>query len=205
MENLKFLALQYLNDWYDDESDFVADLSSSNDRDARLCCIQKAAKYYKVIRNFKILAGEKRLDKALQALDAVGDSITDENVDLIVCELARTFQLTYGTNAISAASKFLWIRHRSPVVIYDDRAYRRLNKGCGGESGQCDYTKYRREWLKQFAKREEHLRLACAELVRVKDFSLAHAVADEDLERLVGNRWFRERVFDYFLWWNANN
>lgn len=204
MENFKFFALQYLNDWCRYDSRFVDGLSRSRGRDDRLLCMQEAAKYYKIARNFKTLPNEQRLDNALQALDAMGDSIADENVDAIVCELADTFRSVYGNYNLSAASKFLWLRHRAPVVIYDSRVIQYLNKGCESRLGP-DYAKYRTEWLSQFAKREACIRSACTELVRVKEFSLAHAKSDEDFTSLIGNSWFHLRVFDTFLWWNAGN
>jgi len=205
MENFKFFALQYLNDWCRDDSRLVDGLSPSRSKHDRLLCMREAAKYYKIARNFKTLPNELRLDNALQALDAMGDSITDENVDAIVCKLADTFHSVYGNYNVSAASKFLWIRQQTPIVIYDGRAFQCVNKACGGGLREGDYASFRAEWLRQFAMREDCVLSACAELVRVKDFSLAHAKSDEDLSSIIGNRWFAQRVFDTFLWWNAGN
>jgi hypothetical protein len=201
---LKYSALEYLNYWYGYESRFADDLLPSKPREVRLRCIQDAAKYYGVSRNFKIIPGEERLENALQALDGIGNPVTNEKVDSMVRDLAKRFQLIYGKEAISAASKFLWIRHKSPVVIYDDRAFRCL-MSCGSKLGQGEYAKYRSEWLKQFNYSDDEIRLACAELVRVKDFSLAHDKRDEDVASVVANRWFRERVFDIFLWSNSDD
>jgi hypothetical protein len=159
--------------------------------------------YYRVNRTFEKIQEEKRLDKALSALEATSCSITDENVDSIVCDLAGTFRSIYKRNAISAASKLLWIRHQAPAVIYDDNAYQFLKKTYDGKLKVRDYPKYRREWLTQFEKRKDCIHSACVELVRVKDFSLAETVDDDGLTRLVGNKWFRERVFDKYLLWNG--
>ena len=205
MENFEYFALGYLNDWYQFDRVFVENLNPGNSRDVRLRCIQAAAKHYGVARNFKTLPDEERLDNALRALDATGDSITDDNVDSTVRGLAKTFQSTYGKNAVSAASKFLWIRHQAPVVIFDSLAFQWLNKGSDGKLSQGDYPTYRREWLKQFAMREDCIRSATAKLVPLKVFSLAHAMPNDALKCLVENRWFAARVFDRFLWWNADN
>jgi hypothetical protein len=201
MINFKFFALHYLNDWYSDDSRFVAGLSSDNGREERLDRLREAATYYKVARTLRTI-NEDRLAGALCALDAVKPPITEENVDVTVCDLAKTLQAIYGTTATSAASKFLWIRHRAPVIIYDGRAIGCL-KSRSEAFRQCDYPGYRKEWLRQFVDHEESIRTACTQLIAVKDFSLAAAISDEKLNYLVENRWFHERVFDKFLWWNA--
>lgn len=198
MEDFRFFALQYLNEWCSDDRRFVAGLSPGRKEDDRRAWLCKAAAYYRVARNFK-KCEEPRFGCALAALDAITNPVTEENVDSTVSDLAKTFQVTYGANAISAASKFLWIRYKSPVVIYDARAIGCL-RTCGEKFGECDYQGYRREWLRQFADCEQSIRTACAELIRVKGFSLASASSDEEVARLVGNRWFHERVFDKYLW-----
>jgi hypothetical protein len=130
------------------------------------------------------------------ALDGL-DSLTQQNVDRVVCALAEKFAEAYGQGAeISAASKFLWIRHKTPVVISDRRA-RTYLKQLGEE-----YASYRSEWLKQFDEPEGAIRMACAELVRVQDFS-PDGETDESLKSTVEGRWFHERIFDKFLWRNG--
>jgi hypothetical protein len=201
VENFKVLALGYLNDWIKHDKRFVKDLCSE-DRSIRLRGMLEAAKNYRVIRNFKRRPdeGTNRLAKALQALDDVCDSVTEKNVDSIVNKLAGKFESDYGRTAVSAASKFLWFRHRSPVVIYDSRALKCLKKLSHGRLSEHSYDEYRREWLVQFAACEESIRSACDDLVRVKDFSLAQDETDEYVGTLARNDWFHERVFDKFLW-----
>lgn len=202
MENFKFFALQYLNEWYLDDSRFVAGFKSEN-RDVRLSYIQEAVKYYRVNRTFEKIQEEKRLDKALSALEATSCLLTDEDVASTVCDLARTFRSIYKRNAISAASKLLWIRHQAPAVIYDDNAYQFLKKTYDDTLKERDYPKYWQEWLTQFEKRKNCIQSACNDLVGIKAFSLAHGDSDENIKTIVGNRWFRERVFDKYLLWNA--
>jgi len=202
MENFKFFALQYLNEWYLDDKRFVVAFKSKN-RAVRLRYILKAAKYYGVIRTFKEIQESVRLDKALQELDAITGPITDTNVDSIVCNLEKTLRGIYGGNKTSASSKFLWIRYQAPVVIYDDNAYQFLKKTFVGQLRERDYPEYRREWLRQFDTRENCIQSACDGLVGVKAFSLAHGDTNENVKCIVGSRWFRERVFDKYLLWNA--
>jgi hypothetical protein len=205
MDNFKFFALHYLNDWYGYDRRFVEGLRPSKDRAARLVCIREAVKYYTIARNFKARPGEEKLASALAALDNASREVTQANVDATVCALAETFQGLYGKYLISAASKLLWLRHQSPVIIYDSRALACLNVRCSKALVGCTYAVYRREWLRQFHNRESEIRAASKELARVKDFSIAPAMTHHELMQLVSNEWFHHRVFDKFLWWNSND
>ena len=200
MSRLKPFAFSYLNDWCRYDSRFVDGLSPSKGQVDRLRCISEAVIYYGVARTLREIDEPNRLGTALTALDRVTGPIAVDAVDSIVCGLAEAFQSAYGRYAISAASKLLWIRYRSPVVIYDSQAIACLNKTVSGNLREGEYKPYRQEWLRQFAEREESIRSACAELCRVKDFSLAHAMSDAELMELVSSRWFQERVFDKYLW-----
>lgn len=115
--------------------------------------------------------------------------------------LAELFKQVFDRGVeISAASKFLWIRQQLPVVIFDRRAKNSLLSLGAKLDGK--YATYRAEWLKQFDHRELDIQKASAELVRVKDFSPSDET-EEHLIAIVRSRWFHERVFDKFLWWNG--
>ena len=179
---------------------------SSQDRKVQLRWLGKAATYYQVIRNLKRIAEGERLGKALDALDTVAAGITPGNVDSTVISLARELNSHYERGeALSAASKLLWIRHRTrsviPILIYDGNARSCLN-ALGERVGEGDYIGYRAAWLRQFDKRETAIRSACEKLIRVKAFSPA-VKERRNLEPTLRRRWFRERVFDKFLWWNG--
>jgi len=204
VDDFKFAALGYLNNWFQYDKRFVEGLRSG-DISVKMKSLRGAANAYHVTRNFKTRADEddkNRLQHALAALEEVGrSSVTDEDVDAKVCKLASELERLYGEHTISAASKFLWFRYQSPVVMYDSQARRCLKQLCGIDGS--DYGKYRATWREQFATREDLVRQACAELIQVKSFSLAHDVRDEVFMSLVGEKWFQERVFDWFLWGNG--
>jgi hypothetical protein len=205
VKNFNFFALSYLNDWMKDDRGFVEGLHLKNLRSNRLKSLQKAANYYKVSRTLKRLDDEERLDSALSKLDIVANAMTDANVDTSVCELAGSLQKTYGKYAVSAASKFLWLYRRTPVVIYDSRAIRCLNILCKSNRRICDYTSYRVTWLAEFFRYAEEIRTACMMVVSVKQFSLARDMSNDELKTLTSSQWFYERVFDKYLWWNAGD
>jgi hypothetical protein len=212
MENFKFFALAYLNDWWQYDRNFVAALSTSQSRETRVYWLSEAAKYYQVNRRFP---GDewKRFGPLLDLLDEATQegALTESNVVQTVQDLAEKLGSARkpGSDSVevSAASKFLWIRHKTPAVIYDDRAYKCLTQRLGCKIPTKDWEKtgyknYHKEWIKEFDKREYSIRLACSELIRMKDFS-PDDETEENLKSTVTSRWFFERVFDKFLWWGG--
>ena len=201
--NLRFCALKYLNDWIQYDRQFVRGLSKTGDD--RLDCFTQAATYYRVARNFKGLADESTRQKLLEALDERSGPISEGEVDDKVKGLSDSFRAICKKGAISAASKFLWITHKSPVVILDSRVVRALSVMRAGRNvSETDYATYRTIWLAEFARHRSEIEVACDELRRVKEFTLAWALPDEEFSTLIKERWFRERVFDQFLWWNGS-
>lgn len=207
LENFEFFAFAYLNDWWQYDRHFVAGLSLTSSRSARLYWINEAASYYQVGRRFpkKKDAGE-RLGKALDRLDAVlqqAGTLTAQNVEEVVTTLAEEFNVDYENGIeISAASKFLWIRNKTPVVIFDARASACLLRLGATLDGK--YAKYHGEWLRCFEQRQKIVRAACNDLLELKKFS-PDAETEENLTSTVTSRWFHERVFDKFLWWNGRS
>jgi hypothetical protein len=199
-ENFGFFALAYLNDWWQNDRFFVSGLLPSRDRNVRVSQLVEAATYYNIIRRFPKGSMPQVLDLVDATFEKMGPLAT-HNVDVAVTGLAQ--QLSGVSNRgveISSASKFLWIWQQTPVVIFDSRAANclvrlgsRLNGG---------YETYRAEWLKEFDKRGQIIQKACAELIRVKDFSPGDET-DQQLIAVASSRWFHERVFDKLLWWNG--
>lgn len=197
MENFRFFALRYLNHWCDLDKRFVKGISNGS-----VPVLREAVQRYGIARNFKRCQDEDaatRLRYALGELGKVGrTTITEKNVDKQVCGLAKRLEQLYGKGKISAASKLLWFLHQDPVVMYDRNARRWL------KVAPSDYRKYRSEWKHEFDRQKDKIRSACKELSRVKAFSLAYDMPEVEFKSLIRAKWFHERVFDMFLWWNGN-
>jgi hypothetical protein len=213
LNNFKFFALAYLNDWWQYDRTFVSGLRPNGK--SRLETLVKAATYYQVIRLFpKGRDVAARLDKALNQLDVVlsgvSNIIAPANVDLTVITLATKLGSTYkrksgkATELVSAASKFLWIRRQSPVVIFDRRAHSCL-KMMNATPGTT-YATFRQAWLTEFQTYETQIRSDCHGLSSsgVKDFA-PDSKGKNGVKTLLHRRWFHERVFDKFLWWNGGD
>jgi hypothetical protein len=207
LENFKFFALQYLNDWYEKDRGFIAELSSIT-KEVRLRNLHDAAQYYGVKRNFGGVK-QKGLDAAFALLENAAQIVTlqSQSVIAVVSQLAKDFEKEYpkqnGKEKVSAASKFLWLRCQSPVVIRDTNAFACLQAASCGTLTGSNYGAYWSEWRRQFSKRKALIRSACAQLVGVREFSLAKDISDQELALLVASRRFQERVFDKFLLWNG--
>ena len=202
MNKFKYYGMMYLNDWFQSDKVFVAGISSKNTTES-LKVFNRAAKYYKVTRNFPVLEGEERLAMARKLVLNVRDPITDKNVSKKVEALSDRFKASYGRNAVSAASKFLWLRFKCPVVIYDSRALAWLRCNDYDVSSSDGYDVYRKCWLEAFSDDLPEIKKACEGLYKVKSYSLACDESDKDIINVTQSRWFQERVFDKYLWFNA--
>ncbi|MDY6992937.1 MAG: hypothetical protein SVR94_10095 [Pseudomonadota bacterium] len=202
MDNFKYFALTYLNDWYLWDKPFSERIASSS-KDSREA-LHEAAKYYKITRNFSKLEGEDRLESALNLLKQVRGPITEKNVCKKVISLAKEFENKYGKNAVSAASKFLWLRFRSPIVIFDSRAIAWLRKKGYKVPYTGGYKEYREQWVAAYTDHKQEINEACKSLEKLKDYSLAYDVSLKNVKEIIRTSWFRERIFDKYLWFNSN-
>jgi hypothetical protein len=103
LNNFKFFALAYLNDWWQYDKSFVSGLSSHGS--SRRETLVKAATYYQIIRSFpKKKDASARLDKALNEVDAALSGVSNimpVNVDSTVTDLASRLGLVYKPKSTS--------------------------------------------------------------------------------------------------------
>lgn len=198
--NFYCAANLYLNEWMWKDSRFHRILAFER-RDETSAekgreCLVEVAEDYKVIRTLRRTGESLRLQAAYEALEAT-EIPNEGDVVRKVESFADVLRGHYGVFALSAASKFLWMRFRSPVIIYDSfvSAWLRKNYGYKGDG----YSNYYRIWSSKYQEYEDQIRCACTELKEVKRFTRAYGVSDEKLSELATSRWFMERVFDHFM------
>jgi len=215
---IHYAAAFYLSIWLDSDQLFTQTLRyPQNLRDAdqfgeTLKCLAAAATHYSVIRGFKIDPSEQRLEHLLLALEERAQPGSDSEAISEVCALVESLKSFYSRELVSASSKFLWFRFRSPIVIYDSFAYEGLRRSCLSFNKQgfnpnrhfvdryTDwYREYAEEWRRQYLSMRAIICHACGELPAFKKFTPAFDIEDSALHELVENEWFRERVFDSFL------
>ena len=196
-ENFRYHAYCYLDEWIQFDSVFTEKLSLADD-EAAACCLAEIAQYYGVIRNFRDIGEHPRFSKAWAALKQISQPQTIEDAVKQHEELLLLLRADYGKILHSATSKFLWMRFKSPVIIYDQLALGWLcaHAGCKPE---WEYGLYCETWLRSYRKYEPEIRIACQGLLSVKSFTLAADWQSEALGNVIDTEWFRQRVFDNFL------
>ena len=189
-------ALYYAKEWTRKERGCVDGLAST-DPLRRLKALCDAGGYFRISRSletaYDVGVGLPRLKPVLDTLDRVPpESVTDATLDSVVCELRREIGRAYGgRDLLSAATKFLWLRHRDVVVIYDSQARSALNAPSG------DYGNYLERWRSEYSRVKPKVIDACERLLQARQL--------EDLVRAEVNahgasEWFKRRVFDVYVW-----
>lgn len=199
--NFEYFAIQYLNSWFRTDQSLVKRVCSSDKNESRNGLI-KAATKYKVIRNLLEIDEPKRFHHVKKILDGTKRP-TVKIVDEIVIECSNKLEKKYIKSALSASSKLLWMKYKSPIVIYDYRARVCLKK-LNYQNIDGDYTAFRSAWRKEFFKNKKQISACCESLYKVKNYSLAYDIHDEKIKKLTSKKWFHERVFDKYLWENGD-
>jgi hypothetical protein len=117
-----------------------------------------------------------------------------EKVEKLTDELKKKI----GSANISAASKLLWLSFRDPFIIYDSRADYALRQGFNARFD--GYREYAAAWRNAYAKHEAAIAKAVEELPKARVFMRSEPPLDHEILRTARETWFKERVFDTFLW-----
>jgi hypothetical protein len=191
----EFCALKYLLQWQRKEEFLHLQMRSTN---PELSNLRKALRYFQVARNFKGLKDDSRAEVVRDMLletRARSDLSTDEQVVI----LASSFNEAEFQYNISAASKLLWLSSQEPI-IYDSRAFIALKEEYGHRGKRKDYQAYCESWNLAYKEAEQAVLNAVNELPKVRAFLPRDTPDDDQLLTLVRKKWFRERVFDLYLW-----
>ena len=195
MTNYMQYAEEYLTLWEDVDSDACAVFSSNwrgrpEEREKR---VRRALHNYDIARNFgekpEKKAGKKRFEPIFRVIDAVRlDDFAGpvEAVEHVRKGIKGVYGVPHSESFFVAASKILWFKFKSPIVICDSRAMEAL----GLKGKQRCYKTFHDEWHKKFKAEEAAISKACDALAKKHP---GH-------KKLISERSFRERVFDRRLW-----
>lgn len=202
-----YSAWTYLDQWLTKDESFhlvlkfeARETTSPTDGASALA---QFATYYGVARTLPIIDETPRLLAAYKALCEI-EPPTEDDVVTKVQQLETHLLSLYDRpgasrktgSPLSAASKFLWIRFRTPVIIYDSLTTRYLAK----HGYKCDgYAGFYGDWIDEYARHEQEIREACAALIGVKHFTWASERSDQDLGALVNSPWFMRGVLDHYM------
>jgi hypothetical protein len=188
----EYCAFRFLELWEKYEKDLHNDMQGTPSGYQ----VRNVLNHYRVARNFKGLSDEFA-EKISAHLVEVSDS-HGQPADKVI-ELAGRFEKDFEQLNLSAASKLLWLRNQSPYRIYDAQAIKGLRRL--GKFHRGDYKSYGEAWEREYETRSGEISLAARGLVNLpRNYMRDSSLSGDQLTKLVQAKWFRERVFDIYLW-----
>ena len=197
--SLNYCALRYLNQWLSKDRYFCEALEG-NDRPAKLKALSDAASFYGVARNlpkaFDAQKGLSRYEPLLEVIDGVSAG-SFEGITLVpaIRQVRDDISQRYGNrDVLSLTTKFLWIKLKSPILIYDSQAKKALDN-------PNNIAAYYDKWQIEFKKVQADIDAACRTLPSVHTYCITpNLFSSSDIENIAATPWFKERVFDIYLW-----
>ncbi len=197
--SFEYCSLYYLNQWLTNDKEYC-EVLSSNDQNKKLAILKKAAAFYRVARNipteYDLKKGLPRYKPVLDILDTVNKNDFDHNAINKILEIERKISNEYGnTGVLSLTTKFLWLKVKKPVIIYDSQAKQALN------ITNTKLHDYYLKWNKSFESHKKEIERVCSNLPELHLYTVdQHIGTKEYIQTIVSKRWFHERVFDIYLW-----
>lgn len=187
-------ALRYLLLWETEERELHA---AMKDRPSPVA-LRASMQHFRIARSFKGIAEKRNAILILHALDRIAGNRGSSPCDDVKA-LAAEFRKQFDKFNVSAASKLLWLKFRSPYIICDRRALKGL-KILRPNFKNSDYADYYATWKSTYAEHEPDVARAAQQLPKLQPFFGAWHKSYASLAALSNQRWFRERVFDNYLW-----
>jgi hypothetical protein len=149
--------------------------------------INKLARRFAIVggfaRKFDVDRGLPRYGPVVSALQSYLPDGTRDPVEAVL-DFTRDLQGKYHRHLLSASSKILWALWGRDILIYDARGFQTLQRRFNHLSPR-DYHGYCLAWVAMFAECADEIGEECAR------------------QRVCNERWFHERVFDWYLWRSA--
>lgn len=200
-QTFDYCALQFLNQWLGKEETYCKLLESSEVESQRKALI-KAGGHFRVARNLpKIFETRNNLSRYQPVLDTLNDieDVNAKNIVDVVDQARNQISEKYGGRSVlSLTTKFLWLKIKSPVRIYDKQARIALKTADGG------FADFNEAFSERYAKNENLITSACSNLESVQSYSVRPDMKADEIKSLASEQWFKERVLDIYLWNEGN-
>lgn len=202
LPTFEYCSLKYLNMWLSGECRWV-EAMRGDDRAAKLQATANFAKAYRISRNFHLKHEVKygvqteRFGKVLNLIDSLtAADFADDRLLPKLNDFRARISKAYGNlDALSATTKFLWLKVQSPIIIFDRRARAALR------SKPADIEDFCHRWRNSFEVHAPEIARVCSNLLEVRRYCVdPEAVTPRFMEQVVSQAWFHERVFDIYLW-----
>lgn len=200
-KTFEYCSLQYLNQWLSNDMNYCKALASG-DEENKLTALRDAGAFYKVARNLptEYDKNQGRFKPVLDIIDSLSPADFNNDVVKSIREIEQKISKEYGNrNVLSLTTKFLWLKIKSPILIYDYQARIATGTNAG------DLASYYEKWHEGFAINRDRIISACAKLKNMGEYTVNQKIATIDfIEDVSANTWFHERVYDIYLWNQGN-
>ncbi len=198
--SFEYCSLHYLNWWLSHDM-ICCQAFDKGDKAEKLNALKEVAAHYSIARNlpteFDLDKGFARYEPILNIIDAL-PSNTFESHDIVakITEIEGQISKVYGGDKkLSLTTKFLWMKFKHPVVIYDAMVRTALDTNDG------DLEVYYEKWREQFAVHKKEIVAACAQLASVHQYAANQEIGTKEyIDQISSEQWFHERVLDTYLW-----
>ena len=196
-------SLHYLNQWLTYDMGCCQALAN-DDKSMKLTTLKKAGSFYRVARNLPSKydkgKGLARYQPVLDIIDYLKPSQFENNSVKEIVKISEKISEKYGgKKVLSLTTKFLWIKIKQPILIYDSRA--RIALGTKNQDLDACYEK----WHKEFKVHQGEIAKACSKLPDMNKYAINQEIGTKEyIEEISKEPWFHERVFDIFLWSKGN-
>ncbi|MFT6207079.1 MAG: hypothetical protein ACJA0T_000983 [Colwellia sp.] len=204
INTFEYCSLHYLNQWLTYDRNYCLALAGTN-REAKLSALKSAGGFYRVARNvptaFDVGIGMKRFQPVLEILDNLSIDQFEKDPVKKILDIESQISSKYGNRGVlSLTTKFLWLKLKSPILIYDAQARIAVNSTDGDLAG------YYKNWAAEFENHEVEIQSVCSKLSNLNLYVTDQSIATKEyVNKISSNKWFHERVFDIYLWSKGNN
>lgn len=200
----EYCSLHYLNQWLTYDMGYCQALATGN-KNEKLTTFKKAGGFYRVARNLPSEYDEKkglaRYEPVFDIIDPLTPNQFENNPVKQISEIERRISEKYGNiSVLSLTTKFLWIKIKQPILIYDSQARNAVDT----ENG--DLHAYYEKWREKFKANQREIVEACSKLPDMHKYAVNQEVGTKEyILEISAKTWFHERVFDIYLWHKGNN
>lgn len=204
IQTFEYSSLYYLNQWLSYDKDYCLALSGPNQKE-KLSALKSAGGFYRVARNLPTAFDEKigieRYQPVLDIIDNLSIDQFEKDPVKKILEIETEISNKYGNRGVlSLTTKFLWLKFKSPILIYDSQA----RIAVGSKNG--DLQDYYEKWLAEFENHKEEIQSVCTILSSLSLYAVDQRLADKKyIDEISSSKWFHERVFDIYLWSKGSN
>jgi hypothetical protein len=203
-KTFEYCSLEYLNQWFTYDIGYCQALANEK-KSEKLTALKNAGGFYRVARNLPSKYDEKkgltRYEPVLDIIDPLKPIQFENNPVKEILEIEKRISEKYGNkNLLSLTTKFLWIKIKQPIIIYDSQA--RIALGRENRALEAYYKK----WREEFKANQKEIVDVCSKLPDMNKYAVNQEVGTKEYIREISDKtWFHERVFDNYLWNKGNS